>query len=234
MDLIRLALDRPTAVIAAVIMVVTFGIVALETIPIQMTPDVRRPVIVITTSWPGAAPAEVEREITNRIEEELSGVSGLREMLGLSQLGRSRLILEFGVDQDMREAFLLVSNRLNAISNLPVEADEPSMRTSSSEDRPIARFAIRRLPGNQQDIETYGDFILDVVVDRLERGVGGVPGGRVGRQRARAQDHHRSGEAGPGRSHRARGGRGPAWCQRDHHGRLGGGGQAALRGAHRG
>jgi HAE1 family hydrophobic/amphiphilic exporter-1 len=181
MDLIRLALDRPTAVIAAVIMVVTFGIVALETIPIQMTPDVRRPVIVITTSWPGAAPAEVEREITNRVEEELTGVPGLREMLGLSQLGRSRLILEFDVDQDMREAFLLVSNRLNAISNLPVEADEPTMRTSSSEDRPIARLAIRRLPGNQRDIETYGDFILDVVVDRLERVSGvsqvGVSGG---------------------------------------------------------
>ena len=172
MDLIRLAIKRPTAVVAAVIMVITFGIAALEVIPIQMTPDVRRPVIVISTSWPGAAPAEVEREITNRLEERLIGVSGVREMQGASRLGSSRITLEFDVAQDMSHAFLLVSNRLSAISGLPVEANEPSMRTSGSEDRPIARLAIRRQPGNETDLETYGDFITEVVVDRLERVLG--------------------------------------------------------------
>ena len=50
-------------------MVVMFGWVALQTIPIQLTPDVNRPIIQITTSWPGAAPAEVEREIINRQED---------------------------------------------------------------------------------------------------------------------------------------------------------------------
>jgi HAE1 family hydrophobic/amphiphilic exporter-1 len=68
MNLIELSLKRPIAVVAGVIMVVLFGVVALQTIPIQLTPDVRRPVIDIATNWRGAAPAEVEREITNRIE----------------------------------------------------------------------------------------------------------------------------------------------------------------------
>ncbi len=66
MNLIRFAIERPIAVIAAVLMVVMFGMVALQTIPIQLSPDVNRPVITVTTSWPGAAPAEVEREILNR------------------------------------------------------------------------------------------------------------------------------------------------------------------------
>ena len=60
MNLIRLCIERPIAVIAAMIMVVMFGIVALQNIPIQLTPDVNRPVISVTTVWPGAAPAEVE------------------------------------------------------------------------------------------------------------------------------------------------------------------------------
>ena len=60
--LISVSIIRPIAVIAAVLMIVMFGGVALQSIPIQLTPDVNQPVITITTQWPGAAPAEVERE----------------------------------------------------------------------------------------------------------------------------------------------------------------------------
>lgn len=77
MNLIETALRRPTAVIAAVLMIVVFGLVALHSIPIQLTPDVRRPIIDIRTSWRDAAPAEIEREITNRIEEKLGGIDGV-------------------------------------------------------------------------------------------------------------------------------------------------------------
>ncbi|MEQ8165637.1 MAG: efflux RND transporter permease subunit, partial [Alphaproteobacteria bacterium] len=55
MDLIRIAIDRPVAVIAGVLIVVALGVVALFSIPIQLTPDVQKPVIVIETIWPGAA-----------------------------------------------------------------------------------------------------------------------------------------------------------------------------------
>ena len=172
MNLIRMAIRRPTAVVAAVLMVVTFGVVALETIPIQLTPDVQRPVIQITTLWPGAAPIEVEREITTPIEEELTGIEGVTEMTSTSQAGRSRITLEFTVEQDLDRAFLLVSNRLGGVSDLPSEASEPAMRTSGSEDRPIARIGISRTADNTRDIETFGDFLAEVVAERLER----VPG----------------------------------------------------------
>ena len=49
MNLIKIAIERPVAVIAAVLMVVMFGLVALQTIPIQLAPDVNRPVITVTT-----------------------------------------------------------------------------------------------------------------------------------------------------------------------------------------
>ncbi len=52
MNLIRLSIDRPVAVISAVLMVVMFGILALTVIPIQLTPDVRKPVISLQTIWP--------------------------------------------------------------------------------------------------------------------------------------------------------------------------------------
>ncbi|MGY9013798.1 MAG: efflux RND transporter permease subunit, partial [Rhodospirillales bacterium] len=172
MDIIKLAIKRPTAVMAAVFMIVAFGVVAVETIPIQLTPDVRRPVLQVTTWWPGAAPAEVEKEVTNRLEEELTGIEGLEILSSSSQVGRSRITLEFQVGQNMERAFMLLSNRLGRVSDLPFEAKEPRIRTSGSDDRPIARFAVTRLDGNTQGIETYGDFVEDVVKERLER----VPG----------------------------------------------------------
>ena len=73
MNLIGAAIDRPVAVMAAVLMVVMFGLVSLNAIPIQLTPDVRKPVISLQTVWSGAAPAEIEREIINRQEEVLRG-----------------------------------------------------------------------------------------------------------------------------------------------------------------
>ncbi|MDD9878994.1 MAG: efflux RND transporter permease subunit, partial [Magnetovibrio sp.] len=173
MNLIRLAIERPVAVVAAVLMVVMFGLVALNAIPIQLTPDVRKPVISLQTIWSGAAPAEIEREIINRQEEVLRGLEGLEKMVSETQDGRGRITLEFGIGQNMERALLLVANRLDRVNGYPDEANEPTMRTSSSDDNPITWIVFLRDPGNDREIHTYGDFVEDVVQDRLER-VSGV------------------------------------------------------------
>ncbi len=172
MDLIRLAITRPIAVVAAVIMVVLFGLVALQTIPIQLAPDVRKPVITVETRWPGAAPAEVEREIINRQEEALKGLDGLEEMLSESEDGKGEIELTFRVGQNMDRALLLVSNRLDRVSDYPAEASQPTLSTAGNEDSAIAWFVMQPGPGNDRPIQTYGDFAEDMVKSRLER----VPG----------------------------------------------------------
>ncbi len=172
MNLIKLAIERPIAVIAAVLMVVMFGIVALQTIPIQLAPDVNRPVITVSTNWGGAAPAEIEREITNRQEEELKGIEGLETITSRSEQGRARITLEFAVGTNMDRALLLVSNRLDRVNGYPDEADEPTLDTAGSEDSPIAWFIITREDGNERPIHEYGDFAEDILRERIER----VPG----------------------------------------------------------
>ncbi|MCP5150145.1 MAG: efflux RND transporter permease subunit [Ectothiorhodospiraceae bacterium] len=172
MNLIRLAIDRPIAVIAAVLLTVLFGLVALRTIPIQLAPDVNRPVITVQTLWPGAAPAEVERELVNRQEEQMAGLEGLVTLTSQAEQGRSRVTLEFDVDTNMDRALLLVSNRLDRVAGYPDETDQPTLDTAGSEDNPIAWFIVRRQPGNERPIHTYGDFVEDVVKDRIERVAG--------------------------------------------------------------
>ncbi len=172
MDLIRIAIDRPIAVVAAVLMVVTFGLVALEVIPIQLAPDVRKPIISVSTFWGGAAPAEVEREIVNRQEDKLKGLEGLVEMSSRSEDSRGSITLEFNVDQNMNRALLLVGNRLDQVETYPDETDKPTLNTAGNDDSPIAWIVLKRRPENTRNIHSYGDFVEDIIQDRLER----VPG----------------------------------------------------------
>ncbi len=175
-NLISAAVDRPIAVVSLVLMIVLFGIVALQNIPIQLAPDVNRPVITVTTYWPGAAPAEVEREIMNPQEEEFAGLENLVNITGNAQLGRSRITMEFDVGTDMDKAMLLVSNRLDRVSDYPDEAGSPQLSTSGSEDKAIAWFYVYRQPGNTTPIHHYGRFVEEVIKERIERvpGVGEV------------------------------------------------------------
>ena len=176
MDIIRLAIERPVAVIAAVLMAVMFGALALSTIPIQLIPDVRKPIIEVRTTWPGAAPAEVEREIVNEQEDVLKGLVGLDSIVSRSETGSAIVTLEFAIGTNMDRALLLVSNRLDRVSNLPDEANEPTLETSGSDDNPIAWLILKRAEGNDREMSTYGDFAEEVIKARLERveGVSGV------------------------------------------------------------
>ena len=66
-QLIKLAIERPIAVMAMILMTILFGTVALQTIPIQMSPDIEKPVLMLG-AWNGASPVDVDREIVNQLE----------------------------------------------------------------------------------------------------------------------------------------------------------------------
>ena len=176
MNIISLSIQRPTAVVAMVIMIVLFGWVSLTKIPIQMAPDVRQPVIIIKTSWRGASPSEVEREIVSKQEEELKGIEGLKRIVGEAKHNEGVVTLEFSPGLDFNRILLLTANRLDRVTGYPNEADKPIISTSGTEDNAIAWYSLERVEGNERPITTYGDFLRDVVKDRFESipGVAGV------------------------------------------------------------
>lgn len=173
MNIIKASIERPIAVLSAVLMVVMFGLLALKTIPVQLAPDVRRPILTVATAWPGAAPAEIEREIVSRQEEVLKGAEGLAEMTSLSRHHSGEITLEFAVGTNMDRALLLVANRLDRVSGYPEEADEPVIQTAGAEDNPIAWIVVKRKAGNTTPIHEYGDFAEDYIRPAVER-VNGV------------------------------------------------------------
>ena len=95
MDLIRFSIQNPVKVAVGVILVILFGMIALTAIPIQLTPDVERPVVTVRTVWPGRSPEEVEKSILVKQEEKLKTLQGLWKMTSTCDLGQAQITLEF-------------------------------------------------------------------------------------------------------------------------------------------
>jgi multidrug efflux pump subunit AcrB len=171
--LTKIALSNPVAVVVACILVAIFGLLSLSRLPIQMTPDISRPIISIETGWRAAAPNEVESEIIEQQEDVLRSTPGLLRMQSSASFGRGSINLEFQIGTDMNRALIEVMNRLNQVPRYPVDALEPVISVGGSDfDRVIAWFTLTTKPGNDRDIASYQDFIDDTVITRIER----VPG----------------------------------------------------------
>lgn len=151
---------------------VLFGLLALQSLPVQLTPEVERPEITITTNWRGAAPEEVEAEIIEPQEDQLRGLPGMTELLSEARQGSGKITISFDVDFELERGLIEIINRLNRVPQYPIDADEPILSTAGGRSRPIAWFIIKPGEGNTNDIETYSDYIEEVVQSRFER----VPG----------------------------------------------------------
>ena len=173
MTLTRISLGNPVAVIVAGILIVIFGTLSLLRLPIQMTPEIQRPEISISTFWRASAPNEIESEIIEPQEDVLRSVPGLLRMTSSSSFGSGSIQMEFAIGTDMNRALIEVMNRLNQVPRYPLDANEPIISVGGGGfEKVMAWFAVLPKPGNERPIQSYQDFLEDTVITRLER----VPG----------------------------------------------------------
>ena len=169
-SVIKLAIKQPIAVAAFVFLIIAFGIVALQKIPIQMTPDIDKPVLQVRVSWPGASPEDVEREVVTRLELAVTSLTGVENVESDSRFGSARVTLTYSVGQDMDIALIQLLSKVSAIDGLPFESKRPTVRTSNSDDSPISRLAMVKLPNSKtDDLGTLGDFVEFEIIEKLSR-----------------------------------------------------------------
>jgi len=169
-NLIKLAIKQPIAVAACVFLIIAFGIVALKQIPIQMTPDIEKPVLQVRVSWPGASPEDVEREIVTRVELAVTSLTGVEKAESDSRFGSARVTLTYAVGQDMDIALIQLLSKVASIDGLPAEAKRPTVRTSNSDDSPISRLALVKLQNSKIDsLGSLGDFVEFEIIEKLSR-----------------------------------------------------------------
>jgi HAE1 family hydrophobic/amphiphilic exporter-1 len=176
MDFIRFAINKPVSVCVGVILIVLFGILGIRGLPVQLTPDVERPQITVTTTWPGATPYEVEKDIVEEQEAALKGVQRLTMMEGSSFNSQAMITLTFEVGTDLNAALLNVSNKLDEVTSYPENVNRPVIEASGAESSPVIWMVLKMRGGEPEKINTFRTFFENEVRQYIDRvkGVGSL------------------------------------------------------------
>ena len=181
MNIIATAIARPVSIAMATLAVALFGGLSLDRLGLSLLPELAYPTLTVRTDFEGAAPAEVEEQVTRRLEERLGVINGLRRMHSISAAERSDVVLEFAWGTDMTNASVEVREKLDLVQ-LPLDIERPSILRLNPNLDPIVRAAIVLKGGRAEQSDASGDvearlqelrrFAEDVVKKRLDPVVG--------------------------------------------------------------
>ena len=167
-------IKRGTLMTVIILIVSVLGVMAALRIPVQMIPDLEVRTITVRTSWPGATPQDIEKEIVIEQEEYLRSTPGLQRIISSSSFGRASIELEFPFGIDLNETLINVNNALSQVPSYPINVNEPRIYATSFSANSFMYFRVMPLPDNprQLDMVLMQDFIDDHVRTRMET----VPG----------------------------------------------------------
>ena len=175
MSIVAIAVTRRVTVAMATLAVALFGSLSLDRLGLNLLPELAYPTLTVRTDFDGAAPGEVEEQITRRLEERVGVINGLRRMHSISAAERSDLVLEFAWGTDMNNAAVEVREKLDLVQ-LPLDVERPSILRLNPNLDPIVRAAVTlRNPLAGDDVAALQQlrrFAEDVVKKRLDPVVG--------------------------------------------------------------
>ncbi len=159
-------ITRIRLIILLVIAIFTGGTIALATIPREADPEVKIPIAVVTTAYPGAGPADVEVLVTDPLEDEIEDLDGLRRVLSSSYRGFSRIIVEFEADEDLKSSIADLKSAV-ADAPLPDGAEDPDVTEIRANDFPIAAFSVSGTVSAEE---------LEDIAERVQEELEGIAG----------------------------------------------------------
>ena len=166
MSLPRLSISRPVAVMMFFLAVALLGIISFRRLPINLLPDISYPRLVVYTSYPDVAPAEVERFVTEPIEAAVAAVPGVQKLESVSREGVSLVTLRFAWGTDMDFAVLNVREKLdNLRDRLPELAARPVVLRTDPTSEPVMAISV----AGKGDILSLKELAEEVFKRRLEQ-----------------------------------------------------------------
>ena len=120
------AIKRPIITVVVMIALVAFGLASLTRLDTDEFPDLDQPIVFIGIAYPGAAPDVVEREVVTRLEEKISGISGLDKINSTSTDGFAQIVVQFVFSKDVNQATQDIRDAISGVrAQLPAEILEP-------------------------------------------------------------------------------------------------------------
>ncbi|MBW3097077.1 efflux RND transporter permease subunit [Pseudohoeflea coraliihabitans] len=156
---------RPVLAIVVSLLIVVAGLAGILGGEIRELPDVDQPIVSITTTYTGAAPETIDREVTAIVEGAVARVSGVTNISSSSSFGRSRVTVELSDNTDLSDAAADIRDALGQVQrNMPDGADEPRIVKADANADPVMRLAVT---SNELSVQDMTVLVEDEVVDRL-------------------------------------------------------------------
>jgi hydrophobic/amphiphilic exporter-1 (mainly G- bacteria), HAE1 family len=177
--LAEICVRRPVFATVIVLLLTVVGGFAFFSLGIDRFPRIDLPTVSVQTTNPGAAPQEIETEVTDIIEAAVNTVPGIDEMRSTSAQGRSTVTITFNLEKDPDVATQEVRDKVSTVLNrLPETADPPIVRKADPDSQPVIQYAISA-PRSTVELT---DIVVNQIQERVENadGVGEVQvyGGR--------------------------------------------------------
>ncbi|HTH48988.1 MAG TPA: efflux RND transporter permease subunit [Candidatus Limnocylindria bacterium] len=170
MFLSKISIQRPILATMLNLALVLFGLIGLSRLPVRELPDIDPPVVSVTTVYPGANAQVVETEVTERLEEAINNIEGIKTLTSQSREGVSGISVEFDLSRDIDIAAQDVRDRVSRVRGaLPLDIREPIVAKSDSDAQPIIWIALNS--------ERYSALDLTTLAERqIKPRFQGVPG----------------------------------------------------------
>jgi len=168
----ELAVRRPVTILMMVFIVLILGFVSYTKIPLDLMPEMEIPVAVVSTTYSGVGPQEVEKLITMPLEESVGTTENIKSMDSISREGSSMIITEFEFGTDMNNAALELREKIDMVKGrLPEDAGDPMVFKFDPSSMPIMMISLASDTMSLSDLQTLAE---DTIKPRLERAEGVV------------------------------------------------------------
>ena len=159
------SIRNPIIPIVLFIGLVIAGLMSFSRMEVQQQPDIEFPAVLVNISQPGAAPSEIENQITQRVESAARGVEGVKNLNSTAQEGSSSTFVEFELGTDVAQATNEVKAAIDQIrGELPDGILEPQVQRVQTTSEPIGYFAVS---APDMTIEELSWFVDDTITKRL-------------------------------------------------------------------
>jgi len=166
MNISELCIRRPVFASVLSLVVLLVGLMAYSRLPVREYPNIDEPVVSVTTDYTGASPEIIESQVTQPLEDVLSGIEGVDVIVSQSREGRSQISVRFRIDRNQDSAAADVRDRVSrARKSLPDEVDEPVIAKVEADAQPIIYLALSSDRQSPIEVTDYADRF---VKDRLQ------------------------------------------------------------------
>ena len=143
MSFFRTMIERPVMTTMLVVVMVVMGAYSYTHLVTELIPSINFPVIVVTTVYPGAAPGEVETQVTKKIEDEVATLASIDELTSTSMESMSQVIVQFELETDQDQDAIDVKDKVDAIAgDLPEDAEDPIITKFDLASDPVVELAV--------------------------------------------------------------------------------------------